>query len=145
MTYKEIKGDLFTAGMEPIYVHCISSDFCMGKGIAAQFTKFGVKECLLRHYEPFHWNGVGYALPAYMYDQRKVMNLITKEVYYGKPTLFTIQSALEKMKLQIPNDAKLVMPKIGSGLDKLKWEDVKRIIFEVFEKTNVDITIYIKE
>ena len=118
MTYKEIKGDLFTAGMEPIYVHCISSDFRMGKGIAAEFTKLGVKQCLLGHYDILQWDGVGYALPAYMNDQRKVINLVTKESYNDKPTIFTMKSALENMKLQISNNAKLVMPKIGCGLDR---------------------------
>lgn len=144
MTYKEIKGDLFTAGVDPIYVHCISSDFRMGKGIAAQFTELGVKECLLRHYDILQWDGVGYALPAYMYDQRKVMNLVTKEFYNGKPTIFTMKSALERMKEQISNNAKLVMPKIGCGLDRLKWEDVKTLIFDIFKDTNVDITVYVK-
>ena len=145
MKYQEIKGDLFTAGIEPIYVHCISSDFRMGKGIASQFTERGVKECLLRCYEILEWDGTGYALPAYTYDHRRVINLVTKEEYNDKPTMETMQSALEDLKRQIPEDAKLVMPKIGCGLDRLKWEDVKKLIFEIFEDTDIDITVYIKE
>lgn len=34
------------------------------------------------------------------------------------------------------------MPMIGSGLDKLEWDLVSRIIDDVFAKTNINITIY---
>ena len=34
------------------------------------------------------------------------------------------------------------MPMIGSGLDKLEWNLVSRIIDDVFNKTNINITVY---
>lgn len=34
------------------------------------------------------------------------------------------------------------MPMIGSGLDKLEWNLVSRIIDDVFNETNINITVY---
>ena len=36
----------------------------------------------------------------------------------------------------------LAMPKIGCGLDGLKWDKVSAIIEEVFKHTNVHVYIY---
>ena len=40
------------------------------------------------------------------------------------------------------NITELAMPLIGSGLDKLEWDLVARIVDDVFSKTNIKITIY---
>lgn len=36
---------------------------------------------------------------------------------------------------------KLAMPLIGCGLDKLVWEQVKDVIEDVFEETDIEILI----
>lgn len=36
----------------------------------------------------------------------------------------------------------LCMPRIGAGLDKLKWHRVKAMLEEVFTGTGVKITVY---
>nr|KAF6341764.1 O-acyl-ADP-ribose deacylase 1 [Myotis myotis] len=36
----------------------------------------------------------------------------------------------------------LSMPRIGCGLDRLQWENVSTIIEEVFEATDIRITVY---
>ena len=36
---------------------------------------------------------------------------------------------------------RLAMPKIGCGLDKLKWEDVSKIIKDVFSDTDIEIIV----
>lgn len=34
------------------------------------------------------------------------------------------------------------MPMIGSGLDKLEWDLVSRIVDDLFSKSSIDLTIY---
>jgi O-acetyl-ADP-ribose deacetylase (regulator of RNase III) len=44
----------------------------------------------------------------------------------------------------VENDiTKLAMPRIGAGLDKLDWEQVKEVIEDVFEDTDIEITVYV--
>lgn len=143
MRYKEEKRDLFSAGSEYHFVHCISTDFGMGKGIVIEFNKrFDMKNKLKQAYPNYlqTWaNGD-------CIKEGKVFNLITKERYYGKPTLKTMENALIKMKeiCLEENITKIAMPKIGCGLDQLNWIDVKQLLFEVFEVfEDTDIEIFV--
>lgn len=140
MRYKEEKRDLFSAGNEYHFAHCISADFGMGKGIVIEFNKrFDMKNKLKQAYPNYlqTWaNGD-------CIKEEKVFNLITKERYYGKPTLKTMENALIKMKeiCLEENITKIAMPKIGCGLDQLNWMDVKQLLFEVFEDTDIEIFV----
>ena len=40
------------------------------------------------------------------------------------------------------NFERILMPKIGCGLDKLEWKNVKKIVEEVFEGTNIEIKVF---
>ena len=146
MTYKEINGDLFSAGSEPLYVHCISADFALGAGITAEFARRGVKAELRSTYPMNVWCGEGYGLPTSMSGGCKVYNLVTKDKCYHKPTLATLQGALDDLKryVIIKKINKIVMPKIGCGLDKLDWSDVSLRIMDIFADVDVDITVYKK-
>jgi len=147
MTYKEINGDLFTAGSKPLYVHCISADFALGAGIAAEFARRGVKAELRSIYPMNVWEGVGYGLPASMMGGCRVYNLVTKAKCYDKPTLTTLQDALDSLKIYVMQNyvTEIVMPKIGCGLDKLNWSDVSLRIFDTFTDVDVNIIVYKKE
>jgi hypothetical protein len=89
-----------------------------------------------------------------------VFNLITKDKYWEKPTYDSLREALLEMKKNIKNKLacneyykviddrlvdkninKLVMPKIGCGLDKLSWDKVESMIKEIFEDLNIEIII----
>lgn len=94
-----------------------------------------------------------------------VFNLITKDKYWEKPTYDSLREALLEMKETIEgklycneyykviddrlvdkNINKLVMPKIGCGLDKLSWDKVESMIKEIFEDLNIEIIIcYLQE
>ena len=41
------------------------------------------------------------------------------------------------------NMKKLSIPRIGAGLDCLKWNKVVEIIHEIFEDTDIHITVYV--
>lgn len=149
MKYIYEKRDLFTLNNNYILAHCISSDFVMGGGIALLFTKRGVKQKLLDTY-PKSWNNHGYCLPTFM-KNHIVINLVTKEKVYHKPTYETIKESLIDFKIWLLRaynigqikELKVGMPLIGCGLDLLEWTKVESIIKEVFK--NTDIEIYICE
>lgn len=117
--------------------HCISSDCALGAGIAVEFEKrFELKKVLLK-------------LPM---EERKhptcilvgkVFNLITKERYFHKPTYETMALALRKMRAlaEANNVARIAMPRIGSGLDKLVWEKVFLLIKTEFKDSDIQVRV----
>lgn len=139
---REIKGNMFDYVTENDYIiHCISSDFALGAGIAKEIDKrYNVRSVLLNNpvkkiYKP----GDGYVIVT-----GKVLNLVTKEKYYNKPTYGSLLSALEKLLgiLKTRNITKIHMPRIGCGLDKLRWDMVFPIICRVFMNSGIDVYIY---
>lgn len=142
MEFIEMKKDLFSVDESYALVHCISSDFALGKGIAVKFRDMGVKKALEKMYKPLWWSGFGSCLVVDVQD-RIVFNLVTKEHYYDKPTYQTIRGALLELKVDARNEGvtKLAMPLIGCGLDKLEWSKVSEIIKEIFDDTDIEILI----
>ena len=143
MIYKEEKIDLFTVPEEYYLAHCISADFGMGKGIVVEFNKrFNMKIILQNKYPNFvndyhHYKWGGMAL-----IEGRVINLITKERYWHKPTYQTMREALNIARLRLPSDCKkIAMPLIGCGLDRLQWDKVSEIIKEVFKNTDIEILV----
>lgn len=116
--------------------HCISADKAMGKGIAKPMnTKFHIRENWpLRGTS---WAGYGFAVIT----PKNIFNLVTKEKYWHKPTYETLKQSLESAKKYLDDNPdypkKLVMPKIGCGLDKLSWNKVKSMIEEIFKDYDV--------
>jgi len=131
MIYREEHRDLFSVNFkEYTPAHCISLDCKMGAGIAVLMKK------------KFNLGGLGNKLESLDIPipigtaiyHNGVYNLITKKKYYGKPTYVTLTDALVSMLIHMEQESiyKIVMPKIGSGLDKLQWPRVREIIQEVF-------------
>lgn len=83
---------------------------------------------------------------AVIHGSNYVYNLITKNVYSEKPTYETLTQSLRALlKHATENHVTAIsMPRIGCGLDGLNWSNVRRIIDEVFENSNVQITVYNK-
>lgn len=149
MEYKEIKGNLFDAPKDAYLVHCISADFALGAGIAVEFNKrFDERRLLKEKYPTFmdiyhKLNLLGKNGTCIL--EGRVCNLVTKERYFHKPTLYSMRDALLNMKKKVPKDALLCMPTIGAGLDRLSWKDVSDLIREVFEDTDVSVCVYVFE
>lgn len=143
MIFREENGDLFTEEIlsDHALCHCISSDFALGAGIAKIFAKMGVKKQLCEQYSK-SWQGRGYCLITET-DGLTVGNLVTKERYFHKPTLETLRQALEDFREQALKLGlrKVAMPKIGCGLDRLEWADVREIVREVFGETDIEILV----
>lgn len=143
----EIKEmDLFDCGRQ-VLVHCISRDCTMGRGIAKEFDK---RFPDMKHKIIYYIRGNHITYPAaigYNADGIIVINMITKERYFDKPTYRNFKRSLEKVKeiCLIKDFKEIAMPKLGCGLDKLVWSRVENIICQVFSDTDIDILVCVKE
>jgi len=133
-------GDLFSSPPSSSLAHCISRDCRLGKGIAKIFrNKFGrvneIEACRAT---------VG-DIAVLKEGTRYIYNLVTKEKYSGKPTYQTLKQSLEKMKDHAIRKGvrEISLPKIGCGLDGLQWPAVKTLIKNVFQSTDIQLTMYL--
>eukprot|EP00457_Paulinella_chromatophora_P002813 gb/GEZN01002818.1/.p1 GENE.gb/GEZN01002818.1/~~gb/GEZN01002818.1/.p1 ORF type:complete len:763 (-),score=186.35 gb/GEZN01002818.1/:67-2139(-) len=110
----------------------------MGKGIAIHFkSRFGQIEKLKE--QNVKTGGV-----AFLCDKgRYVYYLVTKAKYWKKPTYSTVKQSLQAMCAHMlqHGQTSLWMPRIGSGLDGLHWKKVLEMIEDVFQHTNIQVTI----
>ena len=145
MQYREEVRDLFSVSDDYYLAHCISADFGMGKGIVVEFNKrFDMKNKLQNKYEDYLYyfqkirKGEGDCLL-----EGRVLNLITKERYYQKPTYKSLKQSLMYMKFLCEENRifKVAMPIIGCGLDRLQWDKVSGIIQTVFADTDIEILV----
>lgn len=144
MQLKIEKRDLFQVPDEYFFCHCISADFALGAGIAKKFADLGVRDELLEMGRGEHWHGRGYCIQTASPRPHGTYNLVTKEKYWHKPTLSTLRQALADMlddDWLYESRAKIAMPKIGCGLDRLQWSDVEPLIREVFADTDFEILV----
>ena len=133
----EKKANLFT--YECSLGHCVSEDLAMSKGIAVIFAKHFKRIDELRNQNP----KVGSMVVLDEPDNRKIYYLVTKKRYYDIPTYDNLKSSLICMRDHIiqNNVKELALPRIASGLDRLKWDLVKKIIIDVFDSVDVHIII----
>lgn len=142
MYYHEEQMDLLKAPRGYAIAHCISADFALGAGVAKQINDvYEMRRQLRALYDAGDWDAsewVGTCLIC-----MDVMNLVTKERCFQKPTLETLRYALEDMKkvCQEYRIRKVAMPQIGCGLDRLSWDDVKPMIQSVFEDMDIEIMV----
>ena len=144
----EIKKDLFKEKIEKndVLVHCVSADFKMGAGIAKEFKKkFSIfenqKEKIINEYSK-NKNGVLILKNNIFF----IANLVTKDKYWQKPTYESLEFSLLNMKKILENNNvkinRLLMPKIGCGLDKLNWSQVKSLLYKIFQDSNFNIYVF---
>ena len=132
--------DLFTVPKEYTLCHCISADFALGAGIAKKFAELGVREKLFRNYDNGEWQDEGYCLYTKATEWGE-LNLVTKEKCWHKPTIITLGQALCSMRDHLIGGDKIAMPKIGCGLDRLKWKEVEQMLHNVFDNRDVGILV----
>lgn len=164
---KEINKDIFEwieenkEGNVVILMHCISSDVALGAGIAKVIDeKYQERERILRFLpekvDKLHWDGRGYGVITPLLNVKdvsscfQICNLVTKEKYWQKPTYTSLFESLKHVKpiLKVIDSyakrdglkLKIVMPKIGCGLDKLNWIRVKEIV-TLWAGLDFDITV----
>ena len=132
MIYSEKKQNLMEVPQGWFLAHCISADFALGAGVAKQIDEaFHMRKMLNTDENDWYsWEITGPAcVPC-----GNVLNLVTKDKHWHKPTLNTLREALDDMKdiIRECGITKVAMPRIGCGLDRLDWADVKPMIESVF-------------
>ena len=136
MKFEEVRKDLFTVGEDYYLAHCVSSCLAMGAGIAVSMNaKFGLREALRA-------SGKSLDHPTCVLTGR-VFNMITKQMSCDKPLVGDFTASLYKMKeLAVENGVKkIAMPRIGCGLDRLKWDGVCESIQKCFAKTDIEVLV----
>jgi len=136
--FTEKTCDLFESDPSACLAHCVSRDLKMGAGIAVLFKKkvgrmnelkiqaADIGECAILDY-----------------GNRFIYNMVTKSRYFQKPTYDSVRAALIFMRdRMVANDmTQLCMPRIACGLDKLVWGNVRQMIIEEFQNTNISVTV----
>jgi hypothetical protein len=79
-------------------------------------------------------------------NQRKIFYLVTKQNFYDKSNYSDLESSLKNLNRLCDRFkiARLAMPKIGCGLDKLNWDIVAKIIDIVFNTSTTQKTVYFR-
>ena len=142
MIIKEEVMDLFTVPQGYYLAHCISGDYALGAGIAKQFVEnYNMRFKLHKNYpipDGEKFANVGQAL---LVDN--VFNLVTKARVFHKPTYESLYDTLLDMRIQCEDldISRLAVPLLGCGLDRLNWEQVKDVIEDVFDSTDIEILV----
>lgn len=124
------EGDIFHIPDVNNYAHGCNCAGAMGKGIAVTF-----KEKFPRMYQEYkqlcrNKQFTPGDVFMYNYGGGMVFNLGTQQSWTTKATIEAVATSLEKM-LQLAKENqvdKIALPKIGAGLGKLDWDDVKQVI-----------------
>ena len=132
-----VRGNFLTA--KGSLAHCISKDCAMSLGVARQ-----VREAFGRIQEIKNQNRSVGEVAILDIEQGHLYNMITKDKYYNKPTLGTLGECLNQVKIHMlaKGVERVSMPRIACGLDRLCWEDVEKLIEEIFFKSGITVVIY---
>jgi len=138
------KGDLFSSTDEAM-AHCVSKDFAMGAGVAKGFrAKFGRVEELKAQNPKIGGMAFIDVWNKKRMGTQTIFYMVTKNKYFEKPTLKTVKKSLEATRDAMMDMGlrSLSMPMIAAGLDQLSWPLVLREIEDVFNQTDIVITIW---
>ena len=125
--------------------HCISADARMSKGFA-DFLSHRIpglrsacrnSRLFMGRVYPF-WDSTG---------KRFIYNLVTKERLCDKPNLFTLSKTSEAMKIHASMNgiSTIAISKLGGGLDQMNWQEVVKLLRDIFAYTDVQLVVYTLE
>lgn len=134
---REWTGDLMTS--VECLAHCVSADLHMNAGVARVIKhRFGgVRELLSQH------RGVGQV--AYLHREgRIIFYLITKSHFLDFPTVPALRSCLRELAFLCWHFKihHLSVSRLGCGLDRLKWVEVKHELEMAFCNLDIIINVY---
>ena len=122
--------------------HCIPADAQMSKGFAKSLSERILRlrrtcrraNLLKDQVFPF-WDSS---------SRRYIYNLVTKEKYSDKPDLQTLATTLQGMQSHatMHGVSTIAIPKIGYGLNQMKWQDVVKLIRDIFAYSDIQIVVY---
>jgi O-acetyl-ADP-ribose deacetylase (regulator of RNase III) len=157
MVYMENRMDIRNApdNSDTAVAHCIAADLNWGSGVAPIIIREmfdAEKSC--RYKCSTNPDGVKSELKVGEILAVKpsghnttLVNLITKLRSSYKPTYEHLTESLVTLKnyMNLNGLTTVYMPKIGCGIDMLKWEVVSQIVKGVFANTNISIIIAVRD
>ncbi|ALL52882.1 polyprotein [Xingshan cricket virus] len=154
-------GNILSATMNnrSAILHCISADKAMSAGLAEKIDlKWGIRDRL----PPAPDIGIAYAVPCQGSDMEGcarttfpnqqpapseahggwVINMVTKSKKHNKPLLNTVVSTLHNALRQCDRLGvrEIHLPRIGCGLDRLDWSQVREAIIPVLRRWMLEDT-----
>ena len=75
---------------------------------------------------------------------RYIYNLVTKTKFSEKPNIISLSLTLEEMKShsRLYGIYTIAIPKIGCGLDQMNWQEVLKLLRDIFAHSSVRIVVY---
>ena len=75
--------------------------------------------------------------------KRYIYNLVTEERFCDKPNLSTLSKTLEAMKIHASTKgvSTIAIPKLGCGLDQMKWQEVVKLLRDIFAYADVQLVV----
>ena len=76
--------------------------------------------------------------------RRYIYNLVTEERFCDKPNLSALSKTLEAMKshASINGVSTIATPKLSCGLDQMNWQEVVKLLRDIFAYTHVQLVAY---
>jgi len=154
-------GDVTKMMPEYVSAHCISEDCVMGSGVVIAYRNLlpGLKAACMEYVrnakaasEKVWHTTSGLIVPFRYVDQDMVLyNMYTKKFvkdHAGKGMTYekylaNIRESLEYVRNSMlqHSEEKLCISKIGCGRDRCNWEDIKAILIDVFNETDIEILV----
>ena len=77
-------------------------------------------------------------------SRRYIYNFVTKEKYSDKPDLQTLAITLQNMQAHatMHGVVSIAIPKIGCGLHQMNWQDVVKLLRDIFAYSDIQIVVY---
>ena len=81
-----------------------------------------------------------------IYSQRWIYNLVTKQKYFHKPIYGSLKNSLTLMRdhAQAHRVKDVRLANLGCNLDKIQSQIVHKNLLEVFQQTDVSITVCVR-
>jgi len=134
-----IEGSVFDSPAS--LVHCVGEDFTEARGVAVDFKDAFGKTDYLRSLGL----STGEVATLPIREEDYLFNLITKKKSSHKPRRANLRKCLWKLRDQCTELGvkHLAMPKIGSGYDRLSWDETEDDLRRVFAGSGIKLDIYV--
>jgi len=147
---KEVHGDILLSSAQAI-AHGVSPNDNFGQGLALALREQW--PALYKDFRHFCQTAHPKAGDAWVWasaDGKRIVNLLTQEAAYGhgeKPghaTLPNVNHALRHLRKIIETEklASLALPRLATGVGRLDWDDVRRLVDEQLGGLNVPVYLY---
>ena len=79
--------------------------------------------------------------------KRNIYNLVTKERFCDKPNLSPLSKTLgaKKIHASVKGVSAIAIPKLRCGLDQMNWQEVVKLLRDIFASADVQIVVYTLE